>query len=283
MEQAWNLKAFQSRISNSKKRERFPAGSPNAEEIQTYRSHIFDHFQGNLKGKQALVLGLTPELRSMLHYLGTSVICIDNNPDAIALFRDWLPKDIEVTENILEGSWSDLSNLLQSSVDIIVGDGVFGNMLSLDLHFKLLTEIKSVMNPQGICVFRKIMIPQNFSLDKHQADLLIEQYNQGVIDESEFGFGMRIFGLKEQVFDPETFLLDNRKSFDIFEKMYRNKILSTSAMSAIQRYYFNGLNLITPQSLWEELLKQVGFDFVSVPLQGKQWYEYYPIYRCSFI
>ncbi len=280
MSNQWNAKAFAARIRNSQKRERFAAGSPDPEEIKTYRNYIYAHFQGDFDGKTALVLGLTPELRSMLHYLGVSVICIDNNPHAIALFRDWIPEDIEVKEKILEGDWRDLSNLLEFPVDIIVGDGIFGNILSLDDHLNLLIKIKSAINNQGICVFRKILIPQDFLVESHQAYRLIQKYDSGTIDAAEFGFGMRIFGTQNQAFDEQKFLLDNSKSFAIFEQMYQDKILTESAMSAIQRYYFNGLNLITPQAVWEKLLKQVAFTFVNTPLLGKQWYEYYRIYSC---
>lgn len=280
MNNQWTAKALKARISNSKKRERFPAGSPNPEEITMYRNYIYAHFQGNLDGKTAVVLGMTPELRSMLHSLKLSVICIDNNPHAIAFFRNWTPQDIEVKETILEGQWRDLFKLLELPVDIIVGDGIFSNILSLDDHLNLLWQIKSVINSQGICVFRKILIPQYFLVESYQPDRLIQKYEAGIIDAAEFGLGMRIFGMKSQAFDEQTFLLDNRESFAIFEQMYQDKIITESAMSAIQRYYFNGLNLITPQAVWEELLKQVGFTFVNTALVGKQWYDYYRVYSC---
>lgn len=281
MTQQWTKQAFEARIRNSKTRKRFPAGSPDVQEIRAYKDYISNHYKGNLKDKKALVLGLTPELRSMLHHLGVSVICIDNNPNAIALFQDWVPENLDIQEEIIDGNWADLSNLISSPVDIVVGDGIFGNLLSLKGHLDLLKQIKSVISPTGICVFRKILIPREFSQKEYEANLLISKYETGLIDSAEFGFGMRIFGLMSQVFDDQSFLLDNKQSFAMFEQMYRDKKLTDSAISAIQRYYFDGFNLITPQDVWEKLLKTMDFDFDNTPLSGKQWYDYYCVYCCS--
>ncbi|MBD2579635.1 class I SAM-dependent methyltransferase [Oscillatoria sp. FACHB-1406] len=280
MDSQWTSDAFKSRISDYSSRKRFEAGSPNDREIEAYSYHISNHFRGNLQGKKALVLGLTPELRAMLHDFGMSVICIDQNQDAIALFRDWLPLDRTVDENIVEGDWMNLEDYLDEPIDVVVGDGVFGNILSLQGHRTLLNKIEKILNNRGICVFRKILIPENFSVQEYEVKKLIKRHRSGEMDDAEFGFAMRIWGLKDTAFNENKFLLDNNYSFSIFRQMYRDGLLNDDEIAAIERYYFGGINLITPQAIWEELLTDSGFEFESFPLSGKDWYAYYPIFGC---
>ena len=277
----WTRKAFQSRIANASKRERYEAGSLNAQEIEAYTSHILSHFKGQTVGKRSLVLGMTPELRLMLHELGMSVICVDRNPDAIALFSDWIPELYQENEKILEVNWMTLGKEIKTPVDIVVGDGVFGNILSLEAHEKLLKKIGQILALNGIAIFRKILIPNNFPESDYCYQRLIQKYRSHQLDASEFGFAMRIWGLKTRAFDREKYLLDNQILFNYFDQLSSENNLSKDESNAISRYYFNGLNLISPQHIWESLLTKQNFNFEVKTLTGKDWYAYYRIYACK--
>lgn len=279
---SWNLKSLKARIKDSHKRIRYEAGSPNREEIELYRRFLVKGFQNqNLnKKRKVVVLGMTPELRNLAHEMDCSVVCIDNNLESIRLLRNWVSTKYIEKEIIIQANWLALINLLERPVDCILGDGVFGNVLSLDEHKRLLRAFKSSLGKNGILILRKILIPGNFCINDHEAEKLLERFRLGDLTEAEFGFGMRIWGSYRYAFNQKTFILDNKVVFNRYKNWLNKNLLSDYEFAIIQRYCFEGWNLIPPQDIWEALLENEGFAFETRLLNGKTWYEYYPLYYC---
>lgn len=279
--EGWNTKTFAARVRSSRKRQLHPAGSPNAQEILTYRYAVL---QGNLpphKPRHALILGMTSALRRLLQRLDWSWTCVDNNPQAIAFYRDWLDASCGGQERIIEADWLQITSCIDKPVDVIFGDGVFGNLITLAAHEQLLDACKQVLAPRGVMVFRKILKPYNPDRELSAAQDLLARFRRGELTEAEFGFGMRIEGGCEWGYDPDTCLLDNRVVFTRLHEWQAAGRLSSHELAIIERYYFGGLNLVPSCEQWERLLQHCGLDFRRHPLRGKTWYAYYPLYRCS--
>jgi hypothetical protein len=114
----------------------------------------------------------------------------------------------------------------------------------------------------------------------HRAEILLQRYRRGEIDEAEFGFGMRLVGHYESGYDSNTYLLDNAKIFMQCQEAYQAGKITAAEHAFIRRYYFGGNNCILPQAVWEQLLAATGFEFIIYSCQGKEWYKYYMIYQC---
>jgi len=272
----WDRVTLETRISDAAARRRHAGGSPDENEIAAYATAL----SGAAGRGTALVLGMTPELRrlALLHF--SRVVSIDNNPEAILLYRDWVDAAERAREEIVESDWMALPLPGSGTVDAVLGDGVFGNFSHLGGHRGLLGAIWRTLAPAGCFVTRHALIPDGFDPGPYRAEALIEQFRAGRIDEAEFGFGMRIVGHYRDCYDRGSFLLDNQTVFKRCENAHRAGTLTAREINAIRRYVYGGRNCLLPQALWEELLRECGFEFRIVPCTGKAWYAYYIVYSC---
>jgi hypothetical protein len=279
----WDSEAYNARIADPRKKIRYEAGSPNAVEVACYKYYMkaaFDRLPKYKGRREVLVLGMTPELRQLAHDLDCSVTCVDKSPLAIRLFRDWISGHSDYTERIIQANWLELAGVVDRRFDVVMGDGAFGNILTVAKSIKLLGILKAIMRKGGLLVLRKIIVPSGFSFHKHTAEALLKQFRAGEIIGDEFGFGMRIFGRYSEAYNRNSFILDNDIVFRRYSEWHEEGALSDREYKVIRRYYFNGLNLIPPQDTWEDLLSGTGYHFQSSPLSGRMWYQYYPIYCC---
>ena len=271
------------RIADSEARKRFEAGSPNPDEVELYRNCLLSGLSSNdLSGKRILVLGMTPEIRSMALCNGAHLISIDQSKDAIDMYKDWVPEEYSTNEIIIHASWRVAGKHMTLPVDAVMGDGVFGNILSVEKHVELLRVLKDITTKNGIMIFRKALVPDEFNPDQYDAHRLIQKCRSGILSDAEFGFSMRLWGNFKNAFDPECFLLDNSVTFQCYQTWMKEGKLSETEYASIKRYYFNGLNMILSQRKWEEILVSSGYKFKCHRLTGKDWYTYYPVYSSHF-
>jgi hypothetical protein len=275
----WNTAVYQSRIADAGKMQRFEACSPNVEEVAQYRGYSLSAVDG-CRRPRALVLGMTPELRCMAAESGFELFSVDRNPDAIAIFRDWLPEPARSREMIIQDKWAALGEHLSGDVDVILGDGVFGNVLDMGSHFSLLKAFGNLLTPAGAIILRQAVIPRGFPMQQYDAAGLLEKYRAGQLSDAEFGAAMRLWGVSRLAYDPDTCLLDNRIVFEQLDAMAQSGLVTAAELAVVRRCYFAGRNMILPQDLWEEMLTSSGLDFEVRPLTGKDWYRYYPVYCC---
>ena len=277
----WNEEVYRSRIKDNGQRQRFEACSPNTEEIAQYRDYSLAAVQDNGQGqRRALVLGMTPELRCMAAEAGFELISADRNPDAIAIYRDWLQEPARSRETIIRGEWVALGEQIPGGVDVILGDGVFGNILGLQGHRDLLQELGSLLRPGGVIVLRQAIIPRSFPIQQYEAGVLLEKYRAGQLSDAEFGAAMRLWGVSGKAYNPDTCLLDNRIVYEHYAALEQSGIMTPAELKVIHRFYFGGKNMILPQDMWEDMLGSAGLAFEVKPLTGKDWYGYYPVYCC---
>ena len=276
----WNKEVYRSRINNAGQFLRFEAASPNTEEIEQYRDYALSIARDNSRQLRALVLGMTPELRCMAAEAGFELISADNNPDAIATYQGWLQEPARSQEKIIRSDWAALCEQISGGVDVILGDGVFGNIPGLESHRELLQELISLLNPGGGIVLRQALIPRGFPVDDHESMMLLDKYRAGQLSDGEFGLAMRLWGMSRLAYNPDTCLLDNKIVYDHYDSLRQSGIITPAELEVIRRYYFAGKNMILTQDCWEEMLVSAGLNFEVQPLTGRDWYSYYPVYGC---
>jgi hypothetical protein len=273
---SWSMDALISRIADAAGRKRYAGGSPDATDIGLYDEGL----NGLARFDDAVVLGMTPELRSLAARRFGRVLVVDGSENAIALYRDWLEPDARRRETIQQSDWMDLGRLADRPVQAVLGDGIFGNLPDVGAHRALLEAIRSMLAPGGRFVTRMALIPRDFDPVYHGADALLRRFRDGRIDEAEFGFGTRLVGHYRCCYDPGTFILDNGKLFAECAAVHAEGRLSADEHRHIRRYYFSGNNCILPQELWERLLCESGFGFSILRGDDKEWRAYYPVYVC---
>jgi SAM-dependent methyltransferase len=183
-------------------------------------------------------------------------------------------------ERVIRADWMTLAERV-GPARAVLGDGVFGNLLTLEAHRRLLLEIARVLLPGGRFITRQALVPRGFDPGAHRAARLLRRFRRGEIDASEFGFGMRLFGHYDDCYDRDTFLLDNAAVFRRCDDARRRGELEDREHAAIRRYYYGGRNCILPQERWEDLLRDCAYRFTTRPCRGKAWYDYYVVYACA--
>lgn len=272
----WDRLTLETRIADAARRQRHEAGSPNPEEIARYRALLPE----GPRLKRAVVLGMTPELRAMALAAADQVVSFDRSSEAIALYREWIPVVDRRREWILQANWFDLDRLLARPVDAVLGDGIFGNILTLDGHRRLLSALPAVLEPHGRIILRHALVPRGFDWEANSAERQIERFRAGRLSAAEFGFGMRLWGCSTEAYDPARGLLDNSIVFARYADWRAEGRLTEQEWNAVQRYYYAGRNMLLLQDDWESLLNGCGLDFSMSPLEGRAWYAYYPVYAC---
>lgn len=278
-ENAWASVVLRARIKHFDRRMRHEAGSPDPVEVARYR-HFLHALKPSPQGKRVLVLGMTPEIRQMALEQGCQLTSIDSSAAAIELYTDWVTPALMEREDIFLGDWFAIDQITPHKADAILGDGIFGNILTIDGHHRLLGKLKEALMPGGVIIMRQALIPHGFKAFHYEAETLLGRYREGSLSESEFGFAMRLWGSYESAYDASTLLLDNRIVFERYQLWAAQSILTAKEHEIINRYYFGGMNMLLPQQVWESCLTEAGLHFQTEPLCGKAWYPYYPLYSC---
>lgn len=273
---SWDKKALLARINESDRRTRFSAGSPNQEEVEAYRRGLLSCSSREL----ALVLGMTPELRVLVADIFNNTVAVDNNPDSVDIYRDWLPEKYREKESLVLDNWFHLRDRFEAPFSAIVGDGIFGNILGRELHYSLLSVIHGLLSEGGVFVTRKVVIPRHFDPEKEGFDAKIMAFRNGDIGSDEFGFFTRMLGFYSDCYSRESCILDNRKVFGRVEQLLHEGEITSQESDSINRYYFSGENCVVPEDVWENMLRETGFEFEVIPCFGKDWYRYYKVYHC---
>jgi hypothetical protein len=273
----WDDQALHARIKHAGK-ERYAAGSPDGNELAVYRSLLERTLRNGTR--DVLILGMTPELRHLAASLDCRTVCVDINPRSIELYRDWLTPGQRHNETVVQGDWLRLPQFLSRPFRAILGDGLFGNLPTIEAHRTLLDNMRQCLAPDGAVIQRNIFIPRDFDPRAHGATALLRAFRAQEINEDEFGFGMRIWGCFDAAYDTGTLLLDNQRVYATYKLWTDSGRLTPAEYACIHRYYFAGQNLIPGQELWESLLAEAGFTFERHAITGRQWYGYYPIYYC---
>ncbi|MBK8991832.1 MAG: hypothetical protein IPM40_09105 [Gammaproteobacteria bacterium] len=92
----WDRQTLESRVADTGNRVRYPAASPDAAETGAYGELLTRELEAagwSPPEAHVVVLGMTPELRQRLHEMDCRVSCVDNNRNAVALYRDWVASE----------------------------------------------------------------------------------------------------------------------------------------------------------------------------------------------
>ena len=244
MANPWNYQTLLARIENIQTQSRYAADSPDQAEVNAYAAAFPPHIQSGI----AMVLGMTPELRRRCVRDAQQLLTVDRDPDTVSFFGDWLSASEQAREQIILADWLMLAQTLEGFPKLlaILGDGIFSNLPDLGTHHRLLSVIAGLLAPGGRFITRKVLALEGVERSMHSAQVLLSRYRQHKIDDTEFGFGMRITGCLDRYYDDNTYRLDNASIFQHFAKLYAANELSDQEYAAIRRYQFNGDSCIVP-------------------------------------
>lgn len=266
----WNHQLFLKRISSQSDRVRYEAGSPNPAEIE-----VFSDFCRTNGGAKCLVLGMTPELRRMACQSFSEVTSVDANPEAIGIYRDWVSSE---REQVIQDDWFGFLERHNGYYDVVLGDGIFGNLSSADDASELLGLVRQRLAAGGLFVSRVTLMPGNFRSRSWRLESLLKGLRNREIGECDFGLTSRLISQADSCYDAESEMLDCAQSFALLRKANSQGLLTNHELALAERFLFEGANWLPTLNSWMAKLTESKFGFEPGHLKGHLWYEYYPIH-----
>jgi hypothetical protein len=270
----WDEATYRRRIADPNTRRRWAGGSPDPHEIAAYA----DMIPAGLDNGTAMVLGMTPELRQLALGRFARVASVDRSEQAHAIYGDWIPATLAAREERLVAGWTEVAHL-DGCVDVIFGDGVFGNCESATAALRLLYGIRRLLKPGGVLITRHACYPDGYRGQPWVS--LVEGWQAGSLSDDEAGFALRLAGFIPEHWDAGNCLLHCGGVFSDLAGLYRDGHLSERLMEIALRYHFVGDNWIPDERRWQEVLAQGGWRHRRLALSGRHWYAYYPLYCCT--
>jgi hypothetical protein len=267
----WDAATLAARVADTGRRTRHPAASPDGTEVAAYASAL------PRRRRRALVLGMTPELRTLALERFDEVLAVDRSADAVSMYGHWPDASLRRRETVLRLDWMRVGHHL-GEVDAILGDGVFGNLPDAAAHTELLRRLDRVLAAGGVLVTRQALAdPSAVGAPRPHWRLLRERHRAGELDAAEFGFGTRLAGHLSCCWDEATGRLDNGSVFAAVRAEHAAGGYTDEERRAIDRYRFDGDNQLHTAHRWERLAGAAGFTVRTVPTRGRDWYRYYPV------
>lgn len=269
---AWTADTLRSRIASGKRR--YEACSPNPAEAEAYARGL----EGMGSRRDALVMGMTPEVRRVAAAHFDTIRSVDINPAAIELYRDWLPPELAAKERVDRLDWNS-AMAEPAGVDAVLGDGCLPN-LPPEAQQRLLAAIFRHLRPGGRFITRQPCIPESLRTGHDLYPELVARFRSGELDADAFGAGLRLKGFLMSLWDAETGRLDNAAVFARLDAMAQEGLLTGAEYAIANRFRFSGPNWIFTREKWELMLVDAGFSFERRELRGRDWYPYYAPYYC---
>ncbi|MDR3424083.1 MAG: class I SAM-dependent methyltransferase [Alphaproteobacteria bacterium] len=131
-----------------------PPSRISAQERECYRRWIKEKQDSD--SHQALVLGVTPEIRAELFAFGYQVTCVDMSLDMILAMNELLPEKM-AEETLVRGNWLSVP-LAKGHFDLVIGDAILPNV-PWDDRVRLLSRIHGFLKPGGAFLTRAFCAP----------------------------------------------------------------------------------------------------------------------------
>lgn len=120
-------------------------------------------------GNKALLLGATPSLRDLLAEMKFDVTLIDFSPNMI--FAMTKLRKTESKERKIVGNWLEASRIIEDKFDVIIGDVVTNNLVSIKNYPKFFYEMEKLLKPQGELI---LCVVGNFKNKKMSIDKMVQ-------------------------------------------------------------------------------------------------------------
>lgn len=271
---SWDADTLRRRVAGAGVRH--AAGSPSGCELAAYAAAL----DGLPAGGTAVVLGMTPELRTLAAARFARVVSIDRNPAAIALYADWLPAEARARERIVEAGWEAGLDGLAEAPTCVLADGALPN-LAPAAQEALLRLLAERLAPGGRLVTRQPVIPPELETGTDLWPALCAAFRSGAIGADALGLGLRITGFLASHWRADDGRLDNAAVYAALDALRAGGRLTGAEHAAAGRFRFAGPNWILRRADWEGLAERCGLRTLGRRAGPEAWHPWYPVYTLA--
>jgi hypothetical protein len=201
-----------------------PPARPSKAEVAIYEHALKNEING-YKEMEVLVLGATPELRSLSHRFGIRLTCVDFNATIFHILSDMVsPKG---NEDFYCCDWKMMD--IDRTFHIVLGDGSI-NMLSLSHHKPFLNNVYKLLDSGGLAVLRVHIIRPAVFTDVAE---VFQWYRENKIEEPVFTATRN--HLDMLWLDRKTLGIDFNSFHEKIREMHSNKVITHDEFCAYDR------------------------------------------------
>jgi SAM-dependent methyltransferase len=218
-----------------------------------------------------VLLGATPEVRSLAANYNQKLICIDKNENVFEILRS-LVRLQNPFESFICSNWLEAD--LSKPIDLLIGDGAI-NMLPIDFHEKLLKKIYHILKPQGLALLRvHIKSPPRFS-DPQEVFRWHRNNNS-----DEHVFSATRTDLDMLWLEPKNLKINFENYHKKIQQLYAHKLITSEEFKAYDKLLrYNKINLYYAEKEIFESIASKYFDIENITY-GNDYsgYKNHPIY-----
>eukprot|EP01006_Ploeotia_vitrea_P066404 TRINITY_DN94915_c0_g1_i1.p1 TRINITY_DN94915_c0_g1~~TRINITY_DN94915_c0_g1_i1.p1 ORF type:complete len:295 (-),score=37.62 TRINITY_DN94915_c0_g1_i1:210-1058(-) len=151
---------------------------------------------------QALMLGVTPGVAKLDYGENSTLLAVDISEGMIE--RDWIG-DVEGKRSVQQGNWLELSKSKanMSKFDIVLGDGSFSVLVTVEQWRALLATVVTVLKPGGQLVIR-LFAPLSEQEEPQDVKKDIEDGKIGNFGIAKFRLGMAFRNKETNIMQLQT-------------------------------------------------------------------------------
>ncbi|WP_372365301.1 class I SAM-dependent methyltransferase [Candidatus Uabimicrobium sp. HlEnr_7] len=235
-----------------------------------YKKYLLQ--QKSKGAKNFLLLGATPEIRSLVNHESCSLLCVDRNKEMFSGLEELVTHKGRNT--FICSDWLDIKT--NSPIDIVFGDGVV-NMLPHDKQEQLIQVIHKVLAPQCMTMLRTTTISKPMF---ESAQKLFEWYRTSQQYQPVFtttNIHLRMLWLHET----QTKTLDYVEYYNYLHQLHQQGTMRDEEFSCYQKLYQtkDKLNVYYPKKDDFEQLLSKYFEIENISY-GNDYSgnEYNPVY-----
>lgn len=228
-----------------------PTSEDSAIMIQLAKSCLSEIEEPNIS-----VLGVTPEIIQLDWPSQTKLYAFDSSADMI---KKWWRQNKKIDSKVFLSDWKHLP-VVNGSMNMILGDGSFTALQSVEEHQSVISEIDRVLQKNGYLIMRCFIRP-----DKKET---VNQIKKDVETNKIQNFGTLKWRIAMALTDPKTSTVQPSYIYNIFHetfkdlsKLTRHNHWSRDLISTLDSYanMTGFFTFLTEASLKKYMLKNIKF------------------------
>lgn len=227
---------------------------------------------GKRKEAKIIILGATPELRNLCLNLGFYTLAIDNNFEMIFNLEKNIIKHKSEKNMIIKMDWLKTDFYLKNNFyDLVIGDGVTGQLLFKDLN-RFFETIANLLKSGACFITRADVYQPDYPRSTFQN--LLNNYRANKISLNEFILGILLYSDVSHLFyDKKKRKRYTYKVFDFLKKMAQKGILTKREGEFFEERRINLIHTFVPVNEFDKIASQY-FKKIELP----QWEPIWPTY-----
>lgn len=244
------------------------AAAPKGEQAERYRMFFKKALRGR-KGAKVLILGATPELRSIALSLGCETLAVDFAYEIIARMHSLIKRPDDPRNMILRADWLSLVDYLKPhTFDIVAGDSAT-SQLTIPQQRKLYRDIHTLLKQRGVFVAR--IDDCNPDAPKRDARELVREYLAGKMSSVSHMIATMLYSnVTKHMYNPKTGLLQSYKFWDYMEQFYKEGLIPKRQAELFRKGRQNMTHIVPPEKLVAQMTDPY-FKRIDMPQHDRTW------------